>query len=100
MRCPSLIAEKLPAYPSGGELNFLVVQEDVNLVETGFDGENIAAHVHVAPHTLVIDVKLQVLGNLRAALGDFLRIVAYAGIAAHVVLKGAGCVVDVAAIVI
>ena len=52
----SLESKRLPASRRGAE--FLVVQEDVNLVEAGFDGKNIAAHVHIAPHALIIDVEL------------------------------------------
>ena len=72
----------------------------MNLVETGSDGEYIAAGLHVALHTLVVDVELQVFGDFCAAFCDFLRIVAYAGIAAHIILECAGGVVNVAAIVI
>jgi len=77
-----------------------VIQEDVNLVEAGFDGENVGAHVHITPHALIVDVELQVLGNLRAALSGFLRLVGNAGIATHVIFKAWGRVVDIAAIMI
>lgn len=78
---------------------FLVAQEDVNLVETGFDGENIAVHLHVSLHTLVIDVKFQVFGNLCAALCYFLCVVTHSTIASYVIFYGALCIVNVAAIV-
>ena len=36
------------------KLKLLPVPENVNLIMGGFDGENITAHLHIAPHALII----------------------------------------------
>ena len=74
--------------------------EHVDLLKAGFDGEDIAAQFHVAGHTLVVNVITQVVRNVRLVLGHFFREVGRCSVFAKVTfLKGALCIIQIAAVV-
>lgn len=44
---------------------FLTIPKNMNLIMGGFDGKNITVHLHVQPHTLIIDIPGQMLRDFR-----------------------------------
>ncbi|MDT4890876.1 hypothetical protein FQZ97_1278510 [compost metagenome] len=51
------------------------VPEHVHLLETGFQGEQVAADLHVAGHGSVVNVVGELLRNAGGLLSEFLGIV-------------------------